>query len=549
MSQRILIAILCLFSCQGWAQEKKQHIGNILDLGLTGINKVICMENGNTLLFHFEIGKPIVIKTFDSLHKPTGTKEHLCSILDVAMLRTTLFKGLFEVNGEAVLFAEQRHTNRSNLVRLRFDGNSGKMIEEKMIGESQSLAKPTRFYVMHNSQEPGYAILFSKDVKQFKQCDVHVTYYTPQHEGVKNITLDVDRKKYDNLEVVGAEWQQKGICVSLALSTLKMNGTTSGIGKDPTLEVNDHFLSVYYIPKDATSARQTTVDVTTDVFPYYSHTTYNPFAGSINVMLLSYREMIYKYGLDYQPTALTGNLLLKMNENTMSTGFNWVNNRAPDTYLKGKTDTGKSYIGLPVKVYTNANGLSTMVSESFTRHGSYESASRALYESYFGNIAVTQFDDDGKELWGVVLPRSQYYKSYRHYYNANDLSKRSQEQELFSDQPDQVYERQFVSQNTLMKDRDLYIIFNDYNTNFHNGLHNPGDTVFTYLHTNPVYYKINRKKEVVKQYLFGEVPPNEYKAAFIEGAAFDEKRGVYATLVQYNKGDHTSVRMAWVTLE
>jgi hypothetical protein len=60
---------------------------------------------------------------------------------------------------------------------------------------------------------------------------------------------------------------------------------------------------------------------------------------------------------------------------------------------------------------------------------------------------------------------------------------------------------------------------------------------------------VNRKNEVNKYSLLGECPEAEHRASFIEGADFDEKRGVYATLVQVRRGDYTALRMAWCKLD
>ena len=120
---------------------------------------------------------------------------------------------------------------------------------------------------------------------------------------------------------------------------------------------------------------------------------------------------------------------------------------------------------------------------------------------------------------------------------------------MFEDMPPQVYDRQFHSYNTYVRNRNIYIIFNDYNQNLNNTLEKPGDTVFDFALTNTFCYKINRKKEITKTYLFGTPRYKEYKSSFIESAALDEQRGIYATLVQYKKGTNTDLRMAWATLD
>src|SRR5256885_242864 len=135
-----------LFYCS--AQEKKYSISATIDINQAGWNKVLAMKNGNTMLFHFEIDKPLVVIVYDSSHKGIATQKHLCRILDGYLLKEAVFKGMFEINGEAVLFVDQEHLSRHNLIRLRFSGEDGKLIEEKLAGESASMTKRTLYSVI-----------------------------------------------------------------------------------------------------------------------------------------------------------------------------------------------------------------------------------------------------------------------------------------------------------------------------------------------------------------------------------------------------------------
>ena len=120
---------------------------------------------------------------------------------------------------------------------------------------------------------------------------------------------------------------------------------------------------------------------------------------------------------------------------------------------------------------------------------------------------------------------------------------------MFGDLPEQVYSRQFFSINSYCWSKNFYMVFNDADNNFNNSIKSPGDTVYDLEKTNTCYYKINRKREISKGYLFGVPAANEYACSFIEGADFDEQRGVYAALVRYQKGDDVSLRMAWSHLD
>jgi len=551
MYQRYFTAIFfLLLSHKAHCQEKKYELSQPTNLKLTGVNKVLCMKNGNTMLFHFEPGKPFTVKVFDSLHKETASQKISCHILDLYILKDVIFKGLYDINGEAVLFMQQEHLGRTGLVRLRF-GNQGELIEEQLVRNSRSVNKPTYFYVMNNKEEGNYSILFCEDVAPMKECRMDIVKYGKGHEIISDILLELDRKKYDDLQVTGAEALASGTCVTITLSNLQTNQTASHIGEfDRPPSIYDRYLAVFYIEPNSTTPRLKMAHIGTNVFPLHAYCTYNTVAQTFNILLCSYSDVLYRFGNELRPSVYTSDLLLTMSKDEPGMNFKWITNTDANNYLKDHSPASKPFEGLPVYLSTNRNGLSTSVFESFYRYDNLESyLHQHLFETYLEHIAITQFDDDGNEIWGVVLPKTQYYKSYEHYYYANHLSKSWQQDRIFGDSPPEVYARQFVSLNTYNHNSNLYVIYNDVNKNFNNTIDHPGDTVYTFDGTNTFCYKINKQKEITKSYLFGEPGTDEYRASFIEGADFDEQRGVYAALVQYKKGQDISLRMAWSKLE
>lgn len=518
-----------------------------LGLDEVGINKVLCLKNGNTMLFHFQINKPIKTFVFDSSYKRIYTATVPCQKLDVFMLTTTVFKGMYEINEEAVLFFEQQNSGRHALIRLRFDTKNGKLIDEVTMGRSKSLAKPTRFFVVKHKADSGYQVLYAQDAMQFQKCDIHLCYYTPQHKVYRDVPLVFDRKKYHFMNVTGVDADEKGTCVTLGLSNLLVNGTGITMESSPVYE---HFLQVFYVPKDSTRTLQRTADLSTELIPYYTQYTNNPFASSINLLMLSYRDAVYRYGIEMRPTQFVANLLFRFDDQSLAGGYSWLNNKLANNWLKEQTDTTDYFSGFPLKMTTNSNGLSTVISESYNRYINTETYSRSqVFETFLGNICITQYDDEGKEIWGRVLPKSQYYKSYRHYYRPVDMAKKWQQQAMFNDLPPQVYERQFMSANVCVNGDDTYIVYNDCGKNFSNNIAEPGDTVFTSVLSNACYYRMNKKKEITKHYLMGEPMLKEYKSCFIEGSDFDESRSRFASVVRYKRSGYVSLRLMWAKLQ
>ena len=546
----LIFLFLCFCFSNGYAQEKKYDISAPTNLPQTGVNKVLCMKNGNTMLFHFEPAKKINVIVFDSLHKEIANSKEGCHILDILTLEHVMFKGLFDINNEAVLFFDQDHNGRHSLVRLRYNASSGALIEEKLVAESKNENNRMKFYVMKNKEEDNYSILFCTDKYLTKDCDIFLAFFNNQHTSIKEIQLQVDRKKFDYLDVIGAEWQPNGTFITLSLAKTQVYGQATLYNPDnPMSSVYDHYLQYFYIPKGSATPRTRILSLSTEVTPRYTFYTHNPFANALNLLVFNYKPIDTTFGLHKVSGAKRSSLFYKFDEFDLSAGLNNIKDAMANDFYRQNTDPNKLFIGEPLTMFTDDNGLTTIVSQSFTRYGEQESWSRYNYEDYYGNICITQVDDNGNELWGTMLPLSQYYKSYEHYFPVLGIPQRWQSQVLFGDMPPQVYNRQFMGINLYRVGKSSYMIYNDYDKNFNNTLKNPGDTVYSFNTTDACYYKLNNKREVTKGYVFGDDNTKDHKCSFIEGAGFDEKRGIYASLIQYKKGDEISLRVAWSKLD
>jgi hypothetical protein len=436
-----LLLLMIIVVCN--AQTNTYSMSNPLDIPQTGWNKVLCMKNGNTLLLHFETGKKIQVKVFDSTHKETGSRIDACKVLDILKIADARFKGLFEVNGEAVLFIDQDHGSKHGLVRVRFGAVHGNIIGEDLAWESHSENKQTIFFVMKNKEDDNYEVVYCTDVRHpAKHNETLVRYYNNKHGIIKDVPLEVDdRTKYDYCNVVGAEAQPNGILVTMSLETIVINGTLNrGKSYTPSGAIYDHNLHFFYIPKGNNNPVTRLVNVGNAVFPNYCIYTYNQFAQASNLLLYSYKPVVDRFGLNLVTGGLSRNIFFKIDTQEKTVGLNLIKNAEATKYLGAQTgDTTKIFVGVPAKLFTNENGLSTLVSQSFDQYGGLETRVRYNHEMYYGKICITQFDDNGNEIWGKVLPLAQYFKSYKHDYDyrSKDVSMRWQDEIIFGDLPEQ----------------------------------------------------------------------------------------------------------------
>lgn len=502
------------------------------------MNKVLCLKNGNTILFHFEIDKPLIVKIFDSNYQQVASQKLTCRYLDLTALMNAEFKGLYEIGREAVMFIDQENLGKHRLLRLRISDSNASIVEEKVISESPTLSKRTECFIMKNSGEDNYQILFSTDNPLFNNCTVNVSYYDAQHNVVSEVPININRKDYDRMSVLGAETQPNGTCVTLLLEKMIMNASVHSSGSASAAAKYDHHVTVCYIPRGSITVLQKTINVSADVYPYVSQYTYNAYAKTLNVLMLNYMEVTIGNGLSTDEAALFGQLFFKLDENQLDMTTSWLrqNTIAMRSTIRRMSDT--AYIGVPAKMFTNANGLTTIAMESYL-HG--------RFSSVLGNIGVKQVDDDGNIIWDTVLPKWQYMKYSSSY--ARSISRKKQSSFLFNGKPEEVRERQFCSMNVYNYKRTFCFVYNDHYEEPQEILDERKITIDNFIKSNGCYYKMDRQKNISKHYLFGEPSANEFACTFIEGADFDEQRGVYATLVQYKKGDEISLRMGWSKLD
>ena len=129
-----------------------------------------------------------------------------------------------------------------------------------------------------------------------------------------------------------------------------------------------------------------------------------------------------------------------------------------------------------------------------------------------------------------------------------EIAHRNREKYLFRDRPSQGYANQFASITSFGNNSDIYIMYNDVHSNFNKGISSPIDTVYSYDHANAVFYKLGKRREVIKHYLFGEPGEGKSVASMIESAAWDEAKGEYVTVVLKREGDKIKTHVAWCNL-
>ena len=102
----LLLALLVICTK---ARSHNSQLSEKIDISHNGWDKVLQLSNGNTFLFHFEARKAIVIKVFSPDRKEISSQRFIGQQVDVSALENSELHGIYEINGEPVVFISQHN--------------------------------------------------------------------------------------------------------------------------------------------------------------------------------------------------------------------------------------------------------------------------------------------------------------------------------------------------------------------------------------------------------------------------------------------------------
>lgn len=516
----ILIAILLCSSTLSFSQDQNVFFSEPVDVSLEGWNKLLLLKNGNTMLFHFQNRKGIVVKVYDKDHKEIASQKHLCNLLDINVLEESNFDGLLEVNGEATLFVTQDIFGKETLLRLRFNSTTAKLIKEEKAVESPSFKNNILTYVIYNSDSQTYSILcYQKKSEREAQAKIRLISYGKQNEVVKEVGIDMSNADFDYIHMLGGALDKTGATMIVFRLTQ--------IIKYP--DVNDEWLRLLYLPMGADSFVTRDIKLQRGYMPSSARYRYNAFAGNFNLFLTSINYEKVTSGNHSIDFAYNYHVALVLGQGLSNPRLTALNDELVNQYAKENLYT-KRYDGKMIGVNTNERGLTTIISENqFTFH----KTDNVDLSKNNGDFGITMYDDNGKEIWATILPRSRYYKLVA----TKDVSPR-----VFG----MLSQYGLYTESVYQLKNNAYIIYNELEKNFDKSIADTLLPISDFGMTHSVYYQIDRKKEVTKKYLFGQPQEGIYQQAYFNSDDIDEKTGNYAVMFLRRKGKDVTTHIAWL---
>lgn len=508
-----LLLVVCFISTN--AQIKTQ-LSAPIDIAEEGWNKAVLLRNGNTLLFHFQYHRSIVVKVFDSTGAEVSSKKHTCSVLDVNSMEESDFIGLYDVNGEAVLFIEQHHLNKLSLIRLRFDATTGNLLKEDIVARAKSFKTPTYSKVAFDKSTGGYFVI-SLSYQDFKgNKKLVLDKYDKLNKLVRSYPVDMD----SNIRVK----RLTGMSVSDEGHLL----FTMDLYTEDAVEMSlvYPYLGLCYLPKGYDKVISKVAELPIEMTPIRVDVAYNKFYQYWNVLLS------YYWGANKQKVA-PGEVMLVYDQSLNVLKQENLLYSMLNSETRTKIDTSNIFVGYVHGLYTSDYGVTTLVKTDQHITDSIIDIS----VNKVGYVGLTHINEYGEELGALLLPRP-YFSARALTYDLKNTGVMFNFKSLASELP---------KVHMLNTKGHTYFLYNDVNENFTLPLSGKGlAPIIDYDKTNAICVYVSRKREHRKEYLFKPMEDGVY-TTILGSSNFLEAKRKYAVIVRKVDDSGRTLHVGWIT--
>jgi hypothetical protein len=346
------------FSITVHAQDSTLVLSAPIDISENGWNKLLQLKNGNTMLFHFELHKNILVKLYDGSGKEILSKKIPLSILDANMFDNDVFDGLFEGNGEVLLFISQELFSINSMVRIRINSSNLNLINEEVIVKSDNHFK-TRYSYVRNKPWIDKYLVFSYDfAQQFADTLIKakITWYDFNNKVISEtpINIAINRDEYHKFLNIAIDDSGS---VYLAFQNSKT------IQEKYLYERN---IAMVYIPHGISTLYYNTIKSPNNLNISGAYFTNNDFAQTINFFMVNnYNELGYR-GIEFELVSTLFQYACVLPTDLSAGSIHKLSNEMSSAFIQKSTgDSSRKFEGAMVNYRTNDRGITTVFFEEY----------------------------------------------------------------------------------------------------------------------------------------------------------------------------------------
>ncbi len=501
-----------------------------------GWEKLLQMESGNTLYFHYAKGD-MNVTIFDKQHKLVVKKDIDGTNFKAKKKASTVMNGLYEMNGEAVLFTAQDFDGGTTLFRLRFNPETGELVEEKILAQmfGQEMGggiggfgtlDPKSYFVEKDQNSASYAVICYNSVSSENTERIRVIQYSGDHKEVSNAFYGTP----GNFKFVKP------------ISTLLYDDNVylAAYGYNTDKGNKDSRVIMSRLRKAETEFSHQLIEFTDDFKKTKGVMAYNPGTNKIQLLTSTFMQKVDnkdKTKKDVRQISYYVTLLTYIDPQTLD-----IITTKQLEYKKLREYAEKNfsfdyYVGLPQHMYINPDNSTTIVNEEIAVTGNLNQV---------GATGITDIDINGEETFGFAIAKEQscfchlegYEKSARikgawKFTNTGMMS---------------AYQDEYFSSFEYIRTKDnRYVLFNDDDRNFDKKVSEKPNAAYLVL-SNAVVQTIGKDRDY--SVIFGR-PQTEtdHSAAIVQSSHYLPSTKTNAFVVVDRRGKEKHQRIAWLTFK
>ena len=523
MRKILFLALLSLFAYSVNAQFKVVAEGPVFKEPEDGQAKLVQLKNGGTVFIDFFVKKGLNLRMYDAAHHEIAETSYKTKEMALDDGRFTTLTGLFEINGDIVMFFTSLVSRVPTLTRYIIDAQTGKIKNQAKIGELDKVnmwqgyavafgdVPVPEFNVRKDANSDNYAVVMFNSFESERSKRIEIIAFGSDNQEVSRAYYASPQEKFKYMKMVdmvvlGAD----KVCV-LAYA---YNTGHSG-GKESEMIMAN-------LDKGQTAVSYTELGFTKDVVISTAITTYNPVSQNIILIALTKERKgsnayipIMAFIDPYQKKILRANTISPT--------------KRIDAFSKG------GFTGLPEDVFLNDDGSFTVISEEMTIYTSNYSVYTTL-----GDMAIVNYSKTGDFLDDHIIRKSQQLNNEYLYplYHAERL----RVAQFLKDG------NQYKSFSYLNGKTKSFVLLNDTKRNSDNQQEGKLVTVIGVSGCDAFYYPIKGEQIVPnRDYVFGEPDKSrDHNLAIFTLSDYDRQNNLYTTLKLENEGGKKGVKVVWM---
>lgn len=549
MRTLLLIALICSVGyTTASAQVKNIEYSTPFEEPNDGWNKLLQISNGNTFYFQFTKRNGIEAYVYNSDRKLTSQKNIEGNDWNEKDINSTSIEGIYEIQGEPVIFLAQVVKRVPTLFRLRIDANTGALKEEKKIATLQKYrpgagiamgmggVKQPDFFVEKAANSDHYAVINFNTFAHESDERIELIHFNDKHEELNRSGYEAQGYKY--LNYLGMTvLDDKSVYVCAYGYDTKVSGRSK--------EGQDSRIIISKLDKGSAKFKHKKIEFSDDFKDTKAVMKYNPASNMLQLLTLTFLNSKGRFmgGTQNSYIALMNYIdpesLFIVATKTLKT------EKARD-FIKRKYDYDKPVGLLPQDMIINQDNSTTVISEEMIQTIVTNNGAVTSVQTYLGATTLTELNEKGEEQEGIAVLKAQVTPGLFDAFYSADRSKGKWA--YIQNGIKMNIRNSYMSFDYINTKNGKYILYNDYPENFHQDDNRKKKTISSISTTNTVCYKMTYAG-YDKMTLFGTIPDSESKFSFIESSNFDKRTNTYAVIMMHREKRKKEAKVAWVNFE